>query len=146
MATGGNDGQVWLWDGKTGVKQAALQGHPGAISAVAFTPDGATLVSACDGKVIRIWDVASREEKAKWDQCEEQIYCAAISPNGRWLVTGGGDWTKKCLLKGHEQFTFSLGFSPDGEWLATAASDGTVKLWAVAEFGAVFGPTKSTKQ
>src|SRR5262245_6360231 len=45
LATGGDDHVVRLW-GLEGGKQGELTGHGGAVTALAFAPDGGRLVSA----------------------------------------------------------------------------------------------------
>ncbi|HAS51395.1 MAG TPA: hypothetical protein DCS21_06495 [Gammaproteobacteria bacterium] len=64
----------------------------------------------------------------------------AFSPDGRWLVSGGGDravrlWrveTQQCLstLQGHSGSISAVAFSADGRWLASSG-DRTVRLWRV---------------
>lgn len=57
LAACSTDG-LCLWDTATGTFQAALSGHRGTVTTVAFSPDGGALISAaCDGTVL-IWDVA----------------------------------------------------------------------------------------
>jgi WD40 repeat protein len=66
----------------------------------------------------------------------------AISPDGRWLVTGSFDKTARrwdlaaedpskssVALRGHQGPVSHLAISPDGRWLVTASFDDTVRLW-----------------
>jgi WD40 repeat protein len=97
--------------------------------------------------VVKHWDVASRTEKHEWRGHNEQIYCAAVSPDGRILATGGGNWAADVpgelfvwnmtdgthvKLPAHRLSIWTVAFSPDGKWLATTSSDGIVKIWNVA--------------
>jgi WD40 repeat protein len=66
----------------------------------------------------------------------------AISPDGRWLVTGSQDktarlWDMKSddptatarVLSGHKAWVNALTISPDGRWLVTGSYDNTARLW-----------------
>ncbi|MXY99117.1 T9SS type A sorting domain-containing protein [Candidatus Poribacteria bacterium] len=46
-----------LWTVSTGEKITSLMGHPGWINAIAFSPDGETLVSGGDDEMLRLWDI-----------------------------------------------------------------------------------------
>lgn len=69
-----------------------------------------------------------------------EIARVAISPDGRWYATAGGDerirlWRAADgslirLLEAHQGRVRSVGFSRDGRWLASAGEDGTVRLWS----------------
>src|SRR5262249_59589566 len=86
-------------DGEGG---GAWPGTDGAVSAVAFSPDGTTLASGGDDDTVRLWDLATHR----------QI--------GRPFTGHGGSVVN------------SVAFSPDGKTLASSSLDGTVRLWDVA--------------
>ena len=48
---------VNLWTVGSGEKIATLTGHAGWVNAIAFSPDGQTLISGGDDEMLRLWDV-----------------------------------------------------------------------------------------
>ncbi|XP_026081526.1 WD repeat-containing protein 1-like isoform X1 [Carassius auratus] len=61
-ASAGADGQIFLYDGKTGDKLGSLGGekaHEGGIYAVSWSPDSTQLISASGDKTVKLWDVGS---------------------------------------------------------------------------------------
>jgi WD40 repeat protein len=67
------------------------------------------------------------------------VCAVAISPDGRWAVSGSSDWTLKiwnlqagCELRtltGHSEEVKGVAVSMDGRWVVSASSDKTVKVW-----------------
>ncbi len=66
-------------------------------------------------------------------------HVVAFSPDGQWLVSGGGDrhlrlWRledQRCAatLAGHVGSVSAIAFSPDGRFIASGGVDRTVRLW-----------------
>ncbi len=69
------------------------------------------------------------------------VNALALSPDGRFLVSGSEDVTLKIwdtatgnvlrTLSGHEQPVLAVAISPDGRWIASGGADATVRVWNV---------------
>nr|XP_033805058.1 WD repeat-containing protein 1 [Geotrypetes seraphini] len=82
FATASADGQIFLFDGKTGEKICAVGGakaHDGGIYAVSWSPDSTQLLSASGDKTAKIWDVAANSVvttfKMGTDVMDQQLGC-----------------------------------------------------------------------
>jgi len=123
-------------------------GHKALIRDIVFTPDGRSLVSASDDKLIRVWNLETgRTERTLRGQIGEghegKIFAMALSPDGRWLAAGGfpSRWgirlynfhTGKlvALLSGHSNVVLSLAFSPDSRYLVSGSFDNKAILWDI---------------
>ncbi len=115
------------------------------ITAVAFTPDGATLAAAL-GRSVLVFDVASGRLSATLADHPGPISSLQITPDGQTLIAAGGrpgmfgalttwDLRRSARLadaRGHADAILSAALAPDGKTLATASYDRLVKLWDVA--------------
>ncbi|KAG7494161.1 WD repeat-containing protein 1 [Solea senegalensis] len=62
FATAGADGQIHVYQGKTGEKVATLGGekaHNGGIYAISWSPDSSQMISASGDKTVKLWDVGA---------------------------------------------------------------------------------------
>jgi WD40 repeat protein len=55
LATGDSSGTVALRDPRTGKRTGTLA-HPGPVRSIAFSPDSSRLATACDDRVVRLWN------------------------------------------------------------------------------------------
>ncbi len=65
--------------------------------------------------------------------------CLAITPDGKYIVSGSRDKTIKIweflsgqlirTLTGHEHWVLSVAISPNGKYIASGSLDQTIKIW-----------------
>ena len=144
LAGWGSDHILYLWDAVTGNPKKTITGHIGAISALSFSADGATLAIGAS-KEILLWDAIEGLHKNTLFGHKERVECVAFNPNGRTLASGSMDETvrvwdaetgrQRKIIKGHVsgRNTYSairsVAFSSDGSTLASSSTDGSVQLW-----------------
>jgi RNA polymerase sigma factor (sigma-70 family) len=124
----------------TAKEQAVLQDAL-EVFALAFAPDGLTLVSAqgTKGPVLIFWDVQNHEVKQRTLVQATEIRALAFSAGGSQLAWGARDKTAKIsdgatgkvltTLSGHGGSIYAVAVAPDGQTLATGSSDKTARLW-----------------
>ena len=122
-----------------------LQGHIWTIEALAFSPDGKTLVSGSYDHTVKVWNLANGKLVRTLDGHKDGVNDVLISPDGKLFFTAGGTaepnttkvikvWdmkTKKLLrtLKGHNLGVTSLAMTPDGKTLISGSYDKTIRFW-----------------
>ncbi len=155
LATGASDRSIRLWNPETGEQIAILKGHTGNVSHLTFSADGKTLLSSSENRdekagEIRMWSMDNYQLHTVLSGAGEEIWCFAIAPDGRHMVTGGGTlygvhagqmtlWNldtnmpiRQLAYRG--SVVCAVAFSPDGKQLAAAANDGRILLWDPATF------------
>jgi WD40 repeat protein len=116
-----------IWDASG--EKLALPAGVGGISALAFSPDGRTLVAAGFDTDIRAWSIRDGELLRLMDELPLATFAMAFSPDGKYLATGGADrivylwdtntWKISRKLSGQPELINALAFSPDGRILLT---------------------------
>ncbi len=149
----------WSFAAKAEIKSMPGPNYGGAITGLAFSPDGKKLVTTHQGKsgnVVMIWDTQG------WvAQIEAGFSSAAFSKDGKLLALGGSqiklvdsstgkdirsiELPQMTMGEAARQFQSqpnanlkipillgALAFSPDGRTLAAGTADGTVRLVPIA--------------
>ena len=117
--------------------------HGGEVLAVAFSPDGRRLATACTDAVARIWDVATGRPLVPDLAHDGAVLAVAFSPDGKNVATAGADgklriWNAligKPVGKpvGLDHPITAVQFSPDGSMIATACRGQIPCLWHAAK-------------
>jgi WD40 repeat protein len=157
LATASYDGTARVWAlGRVHLSSIALVGHsapvenpevmstytsPTEVVDVAFSPNGARLVTASIDGTARVWAVdGERPAATVLTGHTDRVEGAVFSPNGHYAVTASSDHTARIwrlgydrltyvTLRGHKDRVWSVAVSPDGKWIFTASADGTAQIW-----------------
>lgn len=135
--------RVRLWDLASQTCTAALTGPEGAVSCVAFSPDGSMLASGNSGQPVHLWRLGGPFRKRRVALAGDiDVMSVAFSPDGALLATGNCHKTvrlwdvaaRTCLatLSGHAGWVHSVTFDLDGSILASGSGDHTIRLWDVS--------------
>src|SRR5436309_10898832 len=76
----------YLWKQCAGEQLFILGSHSNGVSAVGFLPGGKTAFSAGKDKMVRLWDIESRQQIGVLPH-DSPVTAAVSSPDGRWMVT-----------------------------------------------------------
>jgi WD40 repeat protein len=121
----------------------ALPAHPAGVAAIAFSPNGALLATACYDGAVRLFEATTGARGRVLDAKAGAVLALAFSKDGRLLATAGSgpdvqlwslpDGARLASIPSAPGGGDGLAFSPDGEWLALAGRDGTVRLLSASE-------------
>lgn len=87
------DGDVALWDARSGKRTGTLVGHVGPVWDLAFDADGGQLATSGQDATVRLWDLGSASERLALRGHEGVVSSVRFSRDGRRLVSASGDGT-----------------------------------------------------
>jgi WD40 repeat protein/serine/threonine protein kinase/tetratricopeptide (TPR) repeat protein len=133
---------VRLWDAVTGQPIGPPMRHAGRVEAVAFSPDGKTVLTGDVDGPARFWDAATGQPLGLSLKRPGGFTSAAFSPDGQTILTGSRDGTALLWdratgqpigppMRNKDQVGL-LAFSPDGKLVLTGCRDKEARLWDAA--------------
>ena len=137
LLTGSYDRTARLWQVETGAFSKVFVGHNGRVFAVRFAA-GAKIVTVSDDNTIRVWDMLTAKEVAKFASIKKMS--AVINPNGNALIASEdfnrvyvwdyaiGQERRVCQIVKQEVLTSAI--SGDGKVYANAGNE-EAHVWDV---------------
>ena len=93
IAAGLDSGDIITLNAVTGSKIAVLSEHTGAVTSLAFLPDGTSLVSGSWDNTIKLWDMQTGGVVKTFQGHTHWVNSVSISPNCTTIVSGSNDHT-----------------------------------------------------
>lgn len=144
FAAFGTDGQVRVYDTRTGdVQREWASGQTGAEGAL-WSPTGEMIATVTDDD-LRVWDAQSRALVSESKHGVEYVQFCCWSMDGtRLFVVNNVDFSIEVYdpqsmenlesLTGHTDFLQEIVVSRDGRFVASAGYDGSVRVWSAADY------------
>ncbi|XP_036083405.1 WD repeat-containing protein 1 isoform X2 [Rousettus aegyptiacus] len=146
FATASADGQIYIYDGKTGEKVCALGGgkaHDGGVYAISWSPDSTHLLSASGDKTSKVWDVGANSVVNTFTMgsniLDQQLGCLwqndhllSISLSGYINYLDKNNPSKPLrVIKGHSKSIQCLTVHRNGgkSYIYSGSHDGHINYW-----------------
>jgi WD40 repeat protein len=116
------------------------------VHSVRIAPDERFAASAGGDGTVRIWGIATLQEKAVYDRHARNatgdpwaVMAADWSPDNQFIASGGKDGVMRiwhpfeiediAVLQKHNHWINDLRWSPDGNFIASCSRDGSLLIW-----------------
>ncbi|MGC0120028.1 TIR domain-containing protein [Pseudoalteromonas piscicida] len=139
IVSGDLNGNVKLWDAKTGAFKKTFAGHSSTILSAKFSPNNNTLATTSKDRTIKIWNVNTGAVMHTLLGHTSSINNVAYSPNGLLLVSASNDKTLKLwnvntgklvrTFNGHLSSVNDVTFNTTGDFIVSASDDKTIQVW-----------------
>eukprot|EP00930_Biecheleria_cincta_P003930 TRINITY_DN104838_c0_g1_i1.p1 TRINITY_DN104838_c0_g1~~TRINITY_DN104838_c0_g1_i1.p1 ORF type:complete len:585 (+),score=59.57 TRINITY_DN104838_c0_g1_i1:35-1756(+) len=149
LSSGGNEGKVLVWSGRSPFPELHLGEHVAAVKALAWSPCHRGMLATGGGtadKSIRIWNTLTGAQGTVVDT-ESQVCNLAWSPAGDgellsthgystnqlalWRYQPGGGLSQTHSLKWHKSRVLYLTVSSDGQTVVTGDGNETLCFWNI---------------
>lgn len=133
---GAYDGDIYIWDEKSGKLLFTLKGHTDKVTDVVFFQNDLKLMSSSYDKTAKIWDIVTGECLMTLNLPYDTPNCISLSPDESSCVVGykNGqlsvmplDSSSLFCKKVHSQAVTNIIWNTSG--IITASNDGLIKIW-----------------
>ena len=117
----------------------ALLANAGQVLALAYTPDGASILTTHQDGTARLWDARRGTPLLIFAGHSEAVLSVAVAPDGHSAITGSADGTVQLWdprtgqslrrLEAHAGEVNAVALSADGRWALSGGTDGVARLW-----------------
>jgi WD40 repeat protein len=128
---------VVVWNAFDYQELHRLSGNRATVYAVAFSPDGLSMLTASSG--VKIWDYFYGTERYNLSSHRGEVTSAAFSSDGNYLLTGSWDTTAKLWaasllidnlkVKSNVGQNLDANYSPDGQYFVVSDAWGNVIVY-----------------
>jgi WD40 repeat protein len=103
LASGGERGEIHLWDTNTGECTSTLAGHDHSTHSLEFSPDGSQLLSVGADDTLKVWDLqtgseirairqhAYKDKNYGFEEGHFTLECMALNPTGTLAAVASND-------------------------------------------------------
>jgi hypothetical protein len=135
---------VRLWDLEKLEPGAVRLECASQVNALAFAPNGQSLLAAANDGSVELWDV--RTASVEWDQAKGHgglgTFALAFAPDGKTILSGGGDGRVVLrdaadghllqTLQGHDKAVRGVAFLPGASAAVSVGLDARICVWDLA--------------
>ena len=143
FVSGGQEGEIRLWDVKSRELVSHLKEHIGACTGIALCTDHVHALSCSRDRSIFVWDLRAEKHVATNTQRMGGINGIALHPNMKHILSVGQEkkitfWELnksdpiRMISPAHSGEALCVVTSNSGELVATGGTDDMVKLWDMA--------------
>ena len=142
LLSGCEDKTLRLWNSSWSQVWSTSSSHSSNVTSVAFSPDGASFVSASLDATLRLWST-NGAPLATLTGHLAGLNAVAFSPDGAKLASGSLDGSIKlwdraagaCLatISAHSAPVTSVAFTPDSTRVISGGEDALVHIWSAAD-------------
>lgn len=147
LASGGNDNNLFVWDGLNPKPLHQFTDHTAAVKAIAWSPHQRGILASGGGtadKTIKTWntltgnlvhDVNTGSQVCNliWSKNSNELVSTHGYSRNQIIVWKYPSMQQIAQLTGHTYRVLYLSLSPDGETIVTGAGDETLRFWNVFE-------------
>jgi len=142
LASGDDEGNVFLWNVRTGVVSNTYTGHVKAIRDISWSPDGKLLATAGYDATVQIWEAHTAHQLFVYrGHAPFSVHAVSWSTHGNFLVSGGEDQTVRLWhwdetggqeitsLDKHASFVHAIAWRPGSLIAAVGFQHEGIEIW-----------------